>query len=211
MSEETLDSGDYDEKIPGLEDKTSLDEKDAYSPPVETDSYSPPTPSNGKPAVIPNEFIIIGNKEKILPYVISQPVKKNHFMFKNIKDQENLGGILAPNDSGFTAVFSTTRDKPHIMLKRGEKVEGKIHFLYYDGNKVNEKHIKIYLFDFIDSTVHSDIKSKLINFFENFTPAVPTTINSNSQQQQGGKKKRRNTKKRRVVKKYAKRKTNRRR
>jgi hypothetical protein len=205
MSVETPDNGDYDEKIPGLDEMPSTSEVDK---PAVDEIVAPP---QNKSKVIPNEFINIKNKDRILPYVISQPVKKNHFMFKNEKDQENLGNILAPNDSGFTAVFSTTKDKPHIMLKIGEKVEGKIHFLYYDGNKVNEKHIKIYLFDFTDSTVHSDIKSKLINFFENFTPAVPAAINSNPQQQQGGKKKRRNTKKRRVVKKYAKRKTNRRR
>jgi hypothetical protein len=202
MSAETPD----DEYIPGLDNTSITPEVDN---PTRDTIVAPP---QNESTVIPNEFIVIKNKERILPYVEPQWPKENHFKFKNIKDQEALANVLAPKDSGFIAVFSTTRDKPHITLWRGtfkddKKIkiegtkEGKIHFLYHDKNKPENKYIKLYLFDFTDNAFHSDIKSKLINFFENFTPVAPVA----NLPQQGGKKKRRTVKRR-----HAKRKTNRR-
>jgi hypothetical protein len=205
------------EYIPGLDHNENITEdnheQNVTSYEVAAEAEEPIASNKNKSHVIKNEFIIIENKDKVLPYVTSQTPKTNHFMFKNIKDQENLGSVLAPKDSGFTAVFSTTRDKPHITLTRGNKIEGKIHFLYYDKNKSDNKYIKLYLFDFTDNEVHSDIKNKLKSFFENFTPANSSV----SQQQQGGKKKRSalySAKRRRAVTKgrrHAKRKTNKRR
>jgi hypothetical protein len=135
-------------------------------PPIESEPETEKLTNDGK---VKPETIEIQNKTKVMPYVISQPVRTKHFMFTNDADRQKLTEILENN--GLTVEYSTVRDKPYITLKKASGTVGKIHFLYYNENTPEDKYVKIYLFDFIDPTLYSTVKNKLVNFFENFKPS----------------------------------------
>lgn len=149
---------------------------------------TPEMTNNGK---VKPEPVEIQNKTKILPYVKSQPVRTKHFQFTNDTDTLQLTKVLK-SIPGLTVEYSTVRDKPYITLIKDNELVGKIHFLYYNENTPEDKYIKLYLFDFIDPDQYSTVKSKLVNFFENFKP---------SKNLQGGNKRKSNTKHRRTHKK----------
>jgi len=121
---------------------------------------------NGK---VKPETVEIQNKTRILPYVTSQFPRKKHFMFTNNSDRERLSDIL--KNTGLTVEYSTVRDNPYITLMKDNELVGKIHFLYYNENTPEDKYIKLYLFDFVKPDQYSIVKSKLVNFFENFKPS----------------------------------------
>jgi hypothetical protein len=143
--------------------------------------------NNGK---VKPKTVEIQNKTRILPYVTSQSPRKKHFMFSNDADRERLSDIL--KKTGLTVEYSTVRDKPYISLMKENELVGKIHLLYYNENTPDDKYIKLYLFDFVDPDQYSIVKSKLVNFFENFTP---------SKNLKGGNKRKSNTKHHRTYKK----------
>ena len=149
-------------------------------PEPELESKTPEMTKNGK---VKPEPIEIQNKSKILPYVTSQSPRKKHFMFTNNADRERLSNIL--KNTGLTVEYSTFRDKPYITLMKDNELVGKIHFLYYNENTPEDKYIKLYFFDFVDPDQYSTVKSKLVNFFENFKP---------SKNLQGDNKRKSNTK-----------------
>lgn len=136
---------------------------------------------NGK---VKPEPIEIQNTTKILPYVKSQPVRTKHFQFTNDTDTLQLTKVLK-SIPGLTVEYSTFRDKPYITLMKYNELVGKIHFLYYNENTPEDKYIKLYFFDFVDPDQYSTVKSKLVNFFENFKP---------SKNLQGGNKRKSNKK-----------------
>lgn len=154
---------------------------------IEPESSNSQMTKNGK---VKPETVEIQNKTIILPYVTSQSPRKKHFMFSNDADKERLSDIL--KNTGLTVEYSTVRDKPYITLTKNKELVGKIHFLYYNENTPEDKYIKLYLFDFVDPDLYSTVKSKLVDFFENFKP---------SKNLQGGNKRKSNTKHHRTHKK----------
>ena len=154
---------------------------------IEPESSNSQMTKNGK---VKPETVEIQNKTIILPYVTSQSPRKKHFMFSNDADKERLSDIL--KNTGLTVEYSTVRDKPYITLIKDNELVGKIHFLYYNENTPEDKYIKLYLFDFVDPDLYSTVKSKLVDFFENFKP---------SKNLQGGNKRKSNTKHHRTHKK----------
>ena len=154
---------------------------------IEPESSNSQMTKNGK---VKPETVEIQNKTSILPYVTSQSPRKKHFMFTNDADREQLSNIL--KNTGLTVEYSTVRDKPYISLMKDNELVGKIHFLYYNENTPEDKYIKLYLFDFVDPDLYSTVKSKLVDFFENFKP---------SKNLQGGNKRKSNTKHHRTHKK----------
>ena len=123
--------------------------------------------NNGK---VKPETVEIQNKTAVLPYVTSQSPRTKHFQFKNTNDKDNLTKVFTNN--GLTVEYNTVRDKPYITLNKGGETVGKIQFLYYNENTPQDKYIKLHLFDFTDPSLYSTVKSKLVDFFENFKPAA---------------------------------------
>jgi|UniRef100_A0A6C0DY98 hypothetical protein len=165
---------------------------EASEPPTEsqspTKSESNQMTKNGKVKPEPVEII---NKTTVLPYVTSQSPRNKHFKFINDSDTVQLTNVLE-SIPGLTVEYNTVRDKPYITLTKNKELVGKIHFLYYNENTPEDKYIKLYLFDFVDPDLYSTVKSKLVNFFENFTP---------SKNLKGGNKRKSNTKHHRTHKK----------
>jgi hypothetical protein len=168
---DSLDDNDIPEQRE-TENEVRLIEASEPEPEPEPKPESKPEPEpqemtkNGK---VKPEPIEIQNKSKILPYVTSQSPRKKHFMFTNNADRERLSDIL--KNTGLTVEYSTVRDKPYITLMKDNELVGKIHFLYYNENTPEDKYIKLYFFDFVDPDQYSTVKSKLVNFFENFKPS----------------------------------------
>ena len=181
------DSLDDDEIPEQLETENEVGLIKASEPEPEPEPEPEQMTKNGK---VKPETVEIQNKTIILPYVTSQSPRKKHFMFSNDADKERLSDIL--KNTGLTVEYSTVRDKPYISLMKDNELVGKIHFLYYNENTPEDKYIKLYLFDFVDPDLYSTVKSKLVNFFENFTP---------SKNLQGGNKRKSNTKHHRTHKK----------
>jgi hypothetical protein len=187
-------SGEVDD-IPEQEEQKTENEVrliEASIPEVETEPEQSSNIKMTKDGKVMPETVEIHNKTKVLPYVTSQSPRKKHFRFINDADREQLTGVLE-SIPGLTVEYSTVRDKPYILLKKETTPVGKIHFLYYNENTPEDKYIKLYLFDFVDSNLYNTVKDKLVQFFENFK----------SSKQLGGRKKshrkHRTHKKKRVI------------
>lgn len=187
MDEEEIPEQSFEKNERATEKEVRLIEASEPEPELEPEPEPEQMTKNGK---VKPETVEIQNKTSILPYVTSQSPRKKHFMFTNDADREQLSNIL--KNTGLTVEYSTVRDKPYISLMENNELVGKIHFLYYNENTPEDKYIKLYLFDFIDPDQYSTVKSKLVNFFENFKP---------SKNLQGGNKRKSNTKHRRTHKK----------
>ena len=157
-----------DDEIPEQEEqKTEQMVISSESPELEEQkSFNSKIINNGK---VKPETIEIINKTNILPYVTSQNPRNKHFKFNNDNDTLQLTSVLE-SIPGLTVEYNTIRDKPYISLIKNNELVGKIHFLYYNENKPEDKYIKLYLFDFVDSDFHNRVKDILVKFFENFKP-----------------------------------------
>ena len=116
------------------------------------------------------ETIEIENPQSIFPHIEPYPEtspKQHHFQFKHKTDRAQL--IQLWNQNGITAELNESgKNNVDITLMRQDRLIGKIQFLHFDrrDRSVRSKHyVKLYLYQFDDSTMFEKAKQIMRDFF----------------------------------------------
>ena len=116
------------------------------------------------------ETIEIENPRSIFPHIEPYPEtspKHHHFQFKHKTDRVQL--IQLWNQNGITAELNESgKNNVDVTLMRQDRLIGKIQFLHFDrrDRSVRSKHyVKLYLYQFDDSTMFEKAKQIMRDFF----------------------------------------------
>jgi hypothetical protein len=148
-----------------------------------------PVPLVAKPAEIPDETsfvedsleqkptashlaetIEIENPQTIFPHIEPYPElspKQHHFQLKHKTDRTQLINMWSQND--ITAELNESgRNNVDVTLMRQDQLVGKIQFLHFDrrDRSIRSKHyVKLYLYQFDDSSMFEKAKQIMREFF----------------------------------------------
>lgn len=116
------------------------------------------------------ETIEIENPQSIFPHIEPYPEtspKQHHFQFKHKTDRTQL--IQLWNQIGITAELNESgKNNVDVTLTRQDRLIGKIQFLHFDrrDRSVRSKHyVKLYLYQFDDTSMFEKAKQIMRDFF----------------------------------------------
>lgn len=123
--------------------------------------------------------IEIANKKTILRHVKPQESKYWHFKFIDPRNTNQMTTVLQSLDGyRLTVEYSFKINTADIKLIQNNiesnEIVGKIHLLLCDkrdANLPNKYYCKLFFFHFKNHQLFQDVKTALVNFFENFKPA----------------------------------------
>jgi hypothetical protein len=117
------------------------------------------------------ETIEIAQPQRIFPHIESYPEsspKQHHFRLKHRSDQMRLINLW--NQYGITAELNESgKNNVDVTLIKDNRTVGKIQFLHFDrrDRAVRAKHyVKVYLYQFEDSTSFDRAKQIMIEYFD---------------------------------------------
>jgi hypothetical protein len=116
------------------------------------------------------ETIEIENPQSIFPHIEPYPElspKQHHFQLKHKTDRTQLINMWSQND--ITAELNESgRNNVDVTLMRQDQLVGKIQFLHFDrrDRSIRSKHyVKLYLYQFDDSSMFEKAKQIMREFF----------------------------------------------
>ena len=115
-----------------------------------------------------SETVVIQPFQHILPHVIPQQYKWNHFMFKHKTDETELTNVLNTLDNITVLYNFIHKNKPDISLIQNGVVVGKIHFLHMnrpDKGIKSKYYINLHLFHFSSRDLFEKVKDTVVTFF----------------------------------------------
>jgi len=121
------------------------------------------------------ETIEIPHPHGIFPHIEPYPEispKQHHFRFKHKTEHTRLINIWKQFDPSITVMLNESgKNNVDMTLMRGDQTVGKIQFLHFDrrDRSIRSKHyVKLYLYQFEDSSLFEKTKQLMINFFQSF-------------------------------------------
>ena len=130
-----------------------------------------------------SETVVIQPFQHILPHVIPQQYKWNHFMFKHKTDETDLTNVLNTLDNITVLYNFIHKNKPDISLIQTGVVVGKIHFLHMnrpDKGIKSKYYINLHLFHFSSRDLFEKVKDTVVTFFSKLHKHHSTSKNSTS-------------------------------
>jgi hypothetical protein len=145
------------------------------------------------------ETIVITTDQKrgIIEKLQPQKTKNWRFAFKNDKHKTELENILKGSNMNYRVEFNTKMDKPDITIYKDDNIIGRINLMLSDRRDIGDNtkyYCKIYFDSFTDAEVYSNIKNKVINFFNRLN-TVTSNKNYNKTNKANKTMNKRNTKK----------------
>ena len=126
------------------------------------------TPLNST-ALKPETIVITTDQKRgIIEKLQPQKTKNWRFAFKNDKHKTELENILKGSNMNYRVEFNTKMDKPDITIYKDDNIIGRINLMLCDRRDIGDNtkyYCKIYFDSFTDPEVYSNIKNKVINFF----------------------------------------------
>ena len=158
--------------VPDQEVKPKLEEQVDEKPEADPETKSNHLTNTAKLA----ETIEIQNPKNIFPHIMPYPEfspKQHHFRFKHRMHATKLEATIREIDPALSVQFNEGKDNVDVILERNGSIIGKIQFIHFDRRDRHNKsrhYVKIYFYQFEDSSLFHQMIQAVKHFFESMGP-----------------------------------------